>query len=225
MEFDEKETHQRDKEIRKAILFDRIYWQMLTKADNMGTLASVFQNKNLTEYNAERDFLEKQIPMEITFALPENTSIKIIGERKLKDLGAFNHLMKDRKVPFIITYYCNGGFDEVNNIILENELEKFDAYKILILKEMLKIDELIFKQLKKEGKEIGDNFRINFEKLNLVNAELQKEISDIRNKLLHNSVPETISKSLDYKDDQLFSESLYQVMAEKCQKTIEILNS
>lgn len=218
-----KECHQRDKEIRKAVMFDRIYWEMLCKANAIPELADVFSNNDLSVYNKERDFLERQIQMSVNYPFG-NKSIKIRGQRKLKDFGAFRHLLKDRRLPDILSYYDKGGHEEVNYLDLEEEIQLFDRNKILILKEILEIDEAIYRLLKKEGKTIDQNFRENFEKLDY-DEEEQNEISNIRNKLLHNQVPDKVLKYVQYNKEKKFSESLYEIMAVKCTNSLKKLSS
>lgn len=210
------QSHLRDRQIRKAITLDRVYWNMLKKNNQVSELSQIFENNNLSSYDSEQSFLDKQIQLSANFninkgdfkylELEKNYEIKIIGNRKIKDYGVFRNLIKDRRItPILVFYAKHKNVENIDEQLIRNEILDFENYKILILKRILEIDQLIYKKLSSKNISIDENFGKNLINLNIKNKTLETKIIEIRNKLLHNKVPEIEVKNI--KDT--FSESLY----------------
>lgn len=220
---DTYQSHLRDKQIRKAITFDRLYCNMLKINTQIPELSLIFEQNNLSAYNSEQTLLEKQIRMSSNFKLAKEDfryldfdkdfEIKIEGNRKIKDFGIFRHLIKDRRVPSILAFYAKyKNLGSINEEIIRNEILDFEDYKISILKRILEIDQKIYNFLISESIAISEKFSVNMDKLNLENQRLANKIIEIRNKLLHNKVPEINIENIK----ETFSETLFLEMEKSC---------
>lgn len=220
---DTYQSHLRDKQIRKAITLDRLYWNMLKINTQIPEFSQIFEQNNLAAYNSEQTLLEKQIRMSSNFKLAKEDfryldfdrdfEIKIEGYRKIKDFGIFRHLIKDRRVPSILAFYTKyKKLGSINEEIIRNEILDFEYYKISILKRVLEIDKQIYNNLIGKNISIHEKFSENVNKLYLENQKLANKIIEIRNKLLHNKVPEINLENIQ----ETFSETLFLEMEKSC---------
>ena len=196
----QKRYHQftdNEKQIRLFKNCDQVQWMMvmdlyqkLEDNDQSKNAISLFHDQGFQlkemKPDAEKGILNNIEKTSFRMLSANGTEKEIVGHVKIKNYGRFRALMKDRRVPGLLSYIDAYRIEEE---VIRRELDEFERVRLVLLEKIHELEKQVISMYRLARNEFG--FVPHEEILSQLNLEVQtkEKLNAIRNMVCHSQYP------------------------------------
>jgi hypothetical protein len=179
-------------------------YQKLEDNDQSKNAISLFHDQGFQlkemKPDAEKGILNNIEKTSFRMLSTNGTEKEIVGHVKIKNYGRFRALMKDRRVPGLLSYVDDYRIEEE---AIRTELDEFERVRLVLLEKIHELEQQVISKYRLARNEFG--FVPHEEILSQLNLEEQtkEKLNAIRNMVCHSQYPkldlfkEDVNESFD----------------------------